>query len=606
MKTLLALLMLLLLACEAQARAAPPLLPLREPAPPVLPRTTLGVNSHLASRHGDCSQLDGPATLLAEAGVGWAREDVQFSAIAPVPEQSGWNWRCLDAAVAALTSRNIAVLGVLGGPSPGWAVGLPEEAQSRLAPDAAAFAAFAGAAAARYRGRVAAWQIWNEPDNARYWGPAPDPAAYTALLRAASEAIRAADPAATVVLGGLVSPDPARGFLEAVHAAGGWDAFDVVAANPYADPWGPESGQIGTVGVGAVRALVDRLGPKPVWATEFGWSTGPADRTNGGGEPVSEETQASYLLRSMALVQAAGAQRVFWYSLKDTDPANNLYGLVRYGAGSTDFGPAQHKAALAALRALGTASADAGGAELSVLGTTSVVADFESFTPWARGDQPNGELTQSTERQHGGAAAARLDYSFPTAQNDFVVFLPQPETPLPGLPTIVSLWVAGDGSGNELKAWFKDSAGEVLQFRLGPVGGAEWSLLATPIDGVVEPWNQVTAGVGEGGTNRRLDGPISLLAIGLDDAADSFVGAGTIFLDDLSSVEGAAYQVRLRRGEEAVDVLWALGPTEATLPTKSAEGRLVDRTGGVATITPVEGAFRLTLGPSPLILTHRP
>src|SRR3712207_8763168 len=54
----------------------------------------------------------------------------------------------------------------------------------------------------------------------------------------------------------------------------------------------PEQGQIGPSGVGGVRALANRLGAKPIWATEFGWESGPSERNPG---MVDEDQQASYL-----------------------------------------------------------------------------------------------------------------------------------------------------------------------------------------------------------------------------------------------------------------------------------------------------------------------
>jgi polysaccharide biosynthesis protein PslG len=61
----------------------------------------------------------------------------------------------------------------------------------------------AGLAAQRYAGKVGAYEIWNEPNAAPYYGPQPDPAGYTELLKAAYPAIKAADPDATVI-GGVV------------------------------------------------------------------------------------------------------------------------------------------------------------------------------------------------------------------------------------------------------------------------------------------------------------------------------------------------------------------------------------------------------------------
>ena len=72
----------------------------------------------------------------------------------------------------------------------------------------AAFADWAAAVAKRYGGEGANYfEIWNEPNNPAFWAPKPNPAAYTADLKAAYAAIKAVDPAAVVLSGGLAPED---------------------------------------------------------------------------------------------------------------------------------------------------------------------------------------------------------------------------------------------------------------------------------------------------------------------------------------------------------------------------------------------------------------
>jgi aryl-phospho-beta-D-glucosidase BglC (GH1 family) len=68
------------------------------------------------------------------------------------------------------------------------------------------FANFMTQLATRYKGQVAAYEIWNEPNLNYEWGEqTPDPAAYTELLKAAYTAVKAVDPAAKVISGGLAT-----------------------------------------------------------------------------------------------------------------------------------------------------------------------------------------------------------------------------------------------------------------------------------------------------------------------------------------------------------------------------------------------------------------
>lgn len=76
------------------------------------------------------------------------------------------------------------------------------------------------------------WEIWNEPDVTHFWDPQPFEATYLPLLHAAHDAIKRADPGATVVLAGLTNfswQDLAGIYSD--PGASGW--FDAVAAHPY-------------------------------------------------------------------------------------------------------------------------------------------------------------------------------------------------------------------------------------------------------------------------------------------------------------------------------------------------------------------------------------
>ena len=113
---------------------------------------------------------------------------------------------------------------------------------------AAAFATWAGAVAARYGTKgVQYFEIWNEPNLAVFWSPTPDPAAYTADLKAAYAAIKAADPSAVVLSGGLAPAendgtdiDP-RTFLQDMYADGAKGSFDGLGFHPYSYPDSPDT-----------------------------------------------------------------------------------------------------------------------------------------------------------------------------------------------------------------------------------------------------------------------------------------------------------------------------------------------------------------------------
>ena len=93
----------------------------------------------------------------------------------------------------------------------------------------AAFARWAGVAAKRYQKRHVIWEIWNEP-NLHFWKPKPDLKEYTALALATCQAVRAADPRATLV-GPATSEIPLK-FLDSFFTSGVLAQLDAVSVHP--------------------------------------------------------------------------------------------------------------------------------------------------------------------------------------------------------------------------------------------------------------------------------------------------------------------------------------------------------------------------------------
>jgi hypothetical protein len=113
---------------------------------------------------------------------------------------------------------------------------------------------------------IRAWQIWNEPNIAYYWKQ-PFAASYVSLLRAAHNAIKAADPGARVVLGALTNLAwQSLGQVYKVPGARG--LFDAVSVNGFtklpADV---------ILYMRLMRRAMDRFGDgrKPLIDTEISW-----------------------------------------------------------------------------------------------------------------------------------------------------------------------------------------------------------------------------------------------------------------------------------------------------------------------------------------------
>ena len=315
-------------------------------------RPALGVQFHCTWTQSDATRA-GIATKLAAAGVRSVRIDLGWQSLEPSRRRlNAWYLRLADRCVNLVRSKGMDVLATLLW-TPDWA----NRGRGEATPPsrAADFRWIARRTARHFRGRVLAWEIWNEPNDKHFWrGSARR---YARLLRAAYPAIKAGDPNATVVFAGLMHND--NRFLARAYAAGARGAFDVMATHPYQGVGDavPETADDGDdwwllTHVPAVHELMARHGDggKPIWFTEFGWSVHP---NRPGLEPwqrgVTPEEQAAYLGRAVALVQLRYpyVERAFWY--KDVARSGEDELQAGYGLLKADLSPRPAYTALKAL-----------------------------------------------------------------------------------------------------------------------------------------------------------------------------------------------------------------------------------------------------------------
>jgi hypothetical protein len=209
--------------------------------------------------------------------------------------------------------------------------------------DMADYAWIAHWAADHFRGRVQAWEIWNEPDPAQAsWSWSGTVGQYVQLLQAAYPAIKSADPGALVVFGGPSWND--TGFVSAAYAAGARGSFDVMAVHPYQAIANLAPEQVGddrTWWFARAYTIHDVMtqngdGGKALWFTEFGWSS----HANSDGLPnwqlgVTEAQQGDYLVRAIeyARLHFPYVTNMFWYDERNqsnTDIQNANYGLLTH------------------------------------------------------------------------------------------------------------------------------------------------------------------------------------------------------------------------------------------------------------------------------------
>jgi hypothetical protein len=184
---------------------------------PVVP-DGLGVNIHFTD------PLDGEMELLAAAGFRWVRMDLGWAGIER--ERGVYDFAAFDRLVGHLEKHRLKALFILD-----YSNRLYEKDSSVHTEDGRrAFARWAAATAKRYQGRGYLWELWNEP-NISFWKPKPDPAAYSALARATSAAIREAAPGEALI--GPATSGFDFPFLDACFKEGVLDGWDAVSVHPY-------------------------------------------------------------------------------------------------------------------------------------------------------------------------------------------------------------------------------------------------------------------------------------------------------------------------------------------------------------------------------------
>lgn len=237
------------------------------------------------------------------------------------PQQGEWHFTRADEILDGLERRGLKLIARLSN-TPTWV-----QADSNLdfidappSPDHMAdWANYCGTLATRYKGRIAAYQIWNEPNLTREWGNnPPDAAGYTELLRVCSEAIRQADPDAILISAGL-SPTgnhdetaiPDDIFLQALYDNGFQRYIDVVGmhAPGYSSPEVSPDEQVAAGGqrfftfrrVEDLRRIMVQNGDAARQAAilEFGWTTDiEGHNPDYAWFAVDKETQARYMVEA--------------------------------------------------------------------------------------------------------------------------------------------------------------------------------------------------------------------------------------------------------------------------------------------------------------------
>jgi len=312
-------------AFEKEASAAPPP-PLGQLPPPGL-GLRYGMQAHMYLSSGEqLRALD----MVTGAGFNWLKQQVRWEYAEPAKGQIDWGG--LDDIVNNAAAKGVnPLLSVVTSPS--WSRG---DRRTDGPPDNYNdFGDFLAALATRYKGKVKAYEVWNEQNFSREWGGGTISAGgYVELLKVAYTRIKQADPQAIVVSGALTptgvnDPNVAVddvAFLDQMyqyqggvfkqyadgvgaHMAGYNNApEDWVDYHTVSTPGFKEHPSFYFRRIDQLHEVMARYGDsRQLWITEYEWASTPAPVPAGyeWTTHLSEQQVAEFLSRSIQSIKTS-------------------------------------------------------------------------------------------------------------------------------------------------------------------------------------------------------------------------------------------------------------------------------------------------------------
>jgi len=299
--------------------------------------------------YNDLTTPSAGLTLAQAARVYWVRWPLSWAAVEPVdtvPEN--YNFSMYDSSILSATQSGLhLIVTILSNPA--WAANYVNGPIDKV--DIGAFTEFVGTLVERYDGDgwqdapgspvVDYWEFYNEPDSGdelyaryggSYWGHFG--AEYARMLCAVYPVIKAANPRAQVILGGI-SHDCwedegchfVREFLDDVLAAGGGQCFDVMNFHYY-PVFAPNWASYGSGLIGKANYLRSKLGQygvadKPMICTEAGWHSDSSST-----HVSTPEIQSRYVVELFVQSLASHLSAMTWWTWIDPGSSYGAFGLL--------------------------------------------------------------------------------------------------------------------------------------------------------------------------------------------------------------------------------------------------------------------------------------
>lgn len=271
-----------------------------------------GVNIHFVD------PAPGEMKMIADTGLKWIRMDFTWEAIEK--EKGNYDFSGYERLLKAMEPYGLRALFILDYANPLYDQGLaPYTAEGRRA-----FVRWATASAQHFSGRGILWEIWNEPNENRFWKPKKNVQNYISLAMEVGKAFQKDIPDEF-----LIAPATSHiplGFLKKVFKSGLLEYLSAISVHPYRGFITPETS---TVSLRRLQSLLKKYTPSdkeiPVYSGEWGYTSAQAF--------LNEVKQGKFLARMWLLNLYNGIPLSIWYDWRDGPDVKNgehNFGLVRH------------------------------------------------------------------------------------------------------------------------------------------------------------------------------------------------------------------------------------------------------------------------------------
>ncbi len=325
-----------------------------------LPADFWGIDSVNDPSGQEFSLMHQTGVQIFRMPMSWRQIEPQAPTSAAGHEIHTYDWSVPDQLVARAAATGVDVQATLID-TPAWLSSDARNTPLRSDLGTRSWRAFAAAVVARYGRGGTFWaehpqlpvdppvgyQIWNEMNTIQRYRPRPDPAEYAKLLRIAGAEIRAHEPGAEILPGGMfgtpqtpVSFDAWTFMKKLLEQPGARRYVDAAAVHPYS----PDLRGI-RYQMNKMRHVLDKAGMQktPIDVTELGWSSGKSDRFFFFKGPYGQKQ----MLKSSFKLLLQGRkrwrlERIIWFSWRDVEkdqvPAGCTY-CSRFGLLRSDLDP---------------------------------------------------------------------------------------------------------------------------------------------------------------------------------------------------------------------------------------------------------------------------